>query len=115
MSHANGRRPVCRAGPSLPGRVGQWICFTWPALFSIVLKSGMTAISHSRIADGVTEMVSHLDNIGYFKLQDERKWTEQLLKDITERAALSESEMQRFEKIFRKTELIALHRRNDDA
>ncbi len=78
-------------------------------------KSGMTAISHSRIADGVTEMVSHLDNIGYFKLQDERKWTEQLLKDITERAALSESEMQRFEKIFRKTELIALHRRNDDA
>ena len=77
-------------------------------------KSGMTAITHERIGKGVSEMVSHLDNMGYFKLDDERKWTEQLLKDITERAALSESEMQRFEKIFRKAELIALHRRNDD-
>ncbi len=78
-------------------------------------KSGMTAITHERIGKGVSEMVSHLDNMGYFKLDDERKWTEQLLKDITERAALSESEMQRFEKIFRKAELIALHRRNEDA
>ena len=77
-------------------------------------RSGMTAVSHARIRDGVSEMVQHLDSIGYFKLADERKWTEQLLKDITERAALSESEMQRFEKIFRKAELIALHRRNDD-
>ena len=77
-------------------------------------RIGMTAVSHARIRAGVSEMVQHLDSIGYFKLADERKWTEQLLKDITERAALSESEMQRFEKIFRKAELIALHRRNDD-
>ena len=55
-------------------------------------------------------MISHLDSIGYFKLADERKWTLQLLKDIIERAGLSESEMQRFEKIFRKTELIAKHK-----
>ena len=73
-------------------------------------KQGMTAISHERIAAGSEEMISHLDSIGYFKLADERKWTLQLLKDIIERAGLSESEMQRFEKIFRKTELIAKHK-----
>ncbi len=72
--------------------------------------AGMKAISHERIKSGTEDMISHLGNIGYFKLADERKWTEQLLKDIVERAALSESEMQRFEKIFRKTELIARHK-----
>ncbi len=91
----------------------QIICYT---LFknAAKYKAGMTAINHERIQNGVAEMISHLDTMGYFKLADERKWTEQLLKDITERAALSESEMQRFEKIFRKAELIALHRRHED-
>ena len=73
-------------------------------------QTGMTSVSHERIRTAGKEMADHLENIGYFKLADERKWTEQLLVDIAERAALSEKEMQRFEKIFRKTELIAKHK-----
>ncbi len=73
-------------------------------------KTGMTAVSHERVRDAGHEAADHLEAIGYFKLADERKWTEQLIVDILERAALSESEMQRFEKIFRKTELIAKHK-----
>ena len=40
------------------------------------------------------------------KWDEEEKWTRQFLSDLVERAGLSESEMQRFEKIFRKTENI---------
>ena len=75
---------------------------------------GMNAVPHERIRSAGKEMADHLENIGYFKLPDERKWTEQLLMDITERAGLSEKELQRFEKIFRKTELIAKHKVKDD-
>ena len=60
-------------------------------------------------------MSDHLENIGYFKMADERKWTEQLLSDIVERAQLTGEELRRFEKIFRKAELIALHKRGEDA
>lgn len=77
-------------------------------------KSGMTAVTHDRIRTAGKEMADHLEAMGYFKLADERKWTEQLLVDICERAALSESEMQRFEKIFRKAELIAKHKEAAD-
>ena len=77
---------------------------------ALPFRQGMTAITHQRIEQGAEEMISHLDGIGYFKLADERKWTLQLVKDIIERAGLSESEMQRFEKIFRKAELIARHK-----
>lgn len=77
---------------------------------ALPFRQGMTAITHERIEQGAEEMISHLDGIGYFKLADERKWTLQLVKDIIERAGLSESEMQRFEKIFRKAELIARHK-----
>ena len=87
----------------------QIICY---ALFKGAGKyqSGMTAVSHERVRNAGHEMADHLEAIGYFKLADERKWTEQLLVDVMERAALSEKEMQRFEKIFRKTELIAKHK-----
>ena len=87
----------------------QIICYE---LFKGAAKypEGMTAVTHERIRNAGREMADHLENMGYFKLADERKWTEQLLADIAERAALSESEMQRFEKIFRKAELIARHK-----
>ncbi len=91
----------------------QIICY---ALFKGAGKyqGGMTAVTHGRIREAGHEMADHLEAIGYFKLADERKWTEQLLVDILERAALSESEMQRFEKIFRKAELIARHKENSN-
>ena len=91
----------------------QIICY---ALFQGAAKypTGMTAVSHERVRMAGHEMADHLEAMGYFKLADERKWTEQLLADICERAALSESEMQRFEKIFRKAELISRHKGASD-
>ena len=60
------------------------------------------------------EMVGHLERISYFKWDEEKKWTKQLLEDIIERAGLSESELQRFEKIFRKVEKIKIYKDGND-
>lgn len=73
-------------------------------------KEGLVAVGHERTLKAGKEMVEHLDNISYFKWDEEKKWTEQLLEDIIERAGLSESELQRFEKIFRKVEKIKIYR-----
>lgn len=69
-------------------------------------KAGMIAVNKGRINKAVDDMSSHLSSIGYYKWDEEKKWTEQLLSDVIERAGLSESELQRFEKIFSKTESI---------
>ena len=69
-------------------------------------RSGMTAVTKERIDRSVEEMSHNLTEIGYYKWDEEKKWTEQFLSDLIERAALSESELQRLEKIFRKTESI---------
>ena len=71
----------------------------------------MTAVTHERIREAADGMTGHLKAMGYFKMADEEKWTNQLLADIVERAALSGEELRRFEKIFRKAELIAMHKR----
>ena len=80
---------------------------------SLPYKQGMIAIDKERIQKGVDEISSHLDAIGYYKWDEETKWTKQLLEDIIERAGLSESEMQRFEKIFRKTEHIVKYKKDE--
>ncbi len=89
----------------------QIICY---ALFqhSLPYKQGMVAITKERIEKGVDEISSHLEAIGYYKWEEETKWTKQLLADIVERAGLAESEMQRFEKIFKKTENIVKYKRD---
>ncbi|MBQ0072556.1 MAG: RNA methyltransferase [Spirochaetales bacterium] len=71
-------------------------------------KTGLVAVDKTRIGKAVDGMSGHLENIGYYKWDEERKWTEQFLSDVIERAALSESELQRFEKVFAKTESIVL-------
>lgn len=72
--------------------------------------TGMNAVSHERIAGAVEEASDHLAAIGYFKWDEERKWTSSFLRDMLERAGLSESEMQRFDKIWRKVEQIKIHK-----
>ncbi len=91
----------------------QIICY---ALFqhSLPYKQGMVAIDKMRIQKGVDEISSHLDAIGYYKWDEETKWTKQLLSDIIERAGLAESEMQRFEKIFRKMENIVKYKKDSN-
>ena len=49
-----------------------------------------------------------------FMIEPEKKWTEQFLSDVIERAALSESELQRFEKIFTKTESIVKFKNQEE-
>ena len=87
----------------------QIICY---ALFqhSLPYKQGMVAIDKMRIQKGVDEISSHLDAIGYYKWDEETKWT----KHIIERAGLAESEMQRFEKIFRKMENIVKYKKDSN-
>ena len=91
----------------------QIICYT---LFSsaLVYKPGMISVSHERARKASDGMTAHLKAMGYFKLADEEKWTNQLLSDIIERASLTEAETKRLEKIFSKAELIAMHRRMDN-
>ena len=69
-------------------------------------KQGLVAVNKERIAKATEEISNNLNKIGYYKWEEEEKWTKQLISDIIERASLSESELQRFEKIFRKTETI---------
>lgn len=78
---------------------------------SLPYKQGMVAVEKERIDKGVDEISSHLSAIGYYKWDEEEKWTKQFLADMIERAGLSESEMQRFEKIFRKSEAIARYKK----
>ena len=91
----------------------QIICY---ALFqhSLPYKQGMVAIDKMRIQKGVDEISYHLGAIGYYKGDEETKWTKQLLSDIIERAGLAESEMQRFEKIFRKMENIVKYKKDSN-
>lgn len=73
-------------------------------------RQGLVAVNHQRVSQTGDEIVSHLDAISYFKWDEEKKWTKQLVEDIIERAGLSESELQRFEKIFRKMEKIKIYK-----
>ena len=59
----------------------QIICYT---LFrnALVYEPGLVSIPHGKARESAKEMSDHLENIGYFKMADEEKWTNQLLKDI---------------------------------
>lgn len=105
--------PTSDAFPSLNlSQAVQIICYE---LFkgALTYNQGMVAVPHERIRQAADEMTAHLATMGYFKMADEEKWTKQLLSDIMERAALSGEELRRFEKIFRKAELIAMHKKGD--
>ncbi len=87
----------------------QIVCYT---LFqnAQVYPQGMTAVSHERVEKASEEACTHLRNIGYFKWDEEEKWMLQFFKDTLEKATLSESEMQRFEKLFAKIESIKVYK-----
>ena len=104
--------PTSDAFPSLNlSQAVQIICYV---LFNVALvyKQGMKAVSHEKAIESAAGISEHLEKMGYYKLADEEKWTRQLIADIIERAALSGEELRRFEKIFRKAELIAMHKRD---
>lgn len=63
----------------------------------------------SRISTAVETCKGALEELGYFKNDEERSFTSEFLSSILARAALTEGEVQRVEKIFTKTSRIALH------
>lgn len=79
-----------------------------------VYSTGMTAVTHERVATAAEACTADLDSIGYFKWDEERKWTLQFLKDTLEKAGLSEGELQRFEKLFSKTATIKKYRKDEE-
>ena len=70
------------------------------------------AVDRKRINQGVASSVDNLETIGYFKQDYEKQWTTIFLKDVFERANLSESEMQRLEKLFDKMSKIAKYKKD---
>ncbi|MCH3916741.1 MAG: RNA methyltransferase [Spirochaetia bacterium] len=69
-----------------------------------------TPVDKTRIKQGVSNCVKNLDDIGYFKLDQEQMWTSRFLDDVFERAQLTESELKRLEKLFSKMSKIAFYK-----
>ena len=66
-------------------------------------------VSTERIAKATETCKSALEELGYFKNDEERAFTTEFLCSVLARAALTEGEVKRVEKIFTKTSKIALH------
>lgn len=64
-------------------------------------------VDAARAGKAVETCANALDGIGYFKNDDEKAFTKEFLGDIFARAAMTEGEIQRMEKIFTKTKNIA--------
>lgn len=102
--------PTSEAFPSLNlAQSVQIICYV---LFNRaqLYPTGMNAVTHERVLKAVGEASGHLEAIGYYKWDEERKWTESFLRDMLERSGLSEGEMQRFDKLFAKIERIKIYK-----
>jgi tRNA/rRNA methyltransferase len=70
-----------------------------------------TPINIERVSKAVETSMEHLERIGYFKQDLEKQWTTTLLKDVFERAQLTEGEVQRLEKLFYKVSKIAKYKK----
>ena len=70
-------------------------------------------VASARIEQATASCIENLDEMGYFKNDDERSFTREFLGSIMERAGMTEGEVQRMEKIFSKTYKIAKHKEND--
>lgn len=106
--------PTSEKFPSLNlSQAVQIVCY---ALFQGAQEytPGMTAVTKERIGQATEVCIKALSDIEYFKWDDEKRWTEQLLEDTIERATLSESELQRIEKLFTKIAKIKIYKDNKD-
>ncbi len=70
---------------------------------------GSNIVTVSRISNAVKTCKAALEELGYFKNDEERSFTAEFLSDILTRAAMTEGEVKRIEKIFTKTSKIAKH------
>lgn len=72
-------------------------------------SQGGNVVNISRISQAVDNCKAALEALGYFKNNEERAFTAEFLSDLLTRAALTEGEVKRIEKIFCKTSKIATH------
>ena len=102
--------PTSDAFPSLNlSQAVQIICY---ALYMKLKNhpSGGHIVELARVQKAAQTCIEALDSIGYFKSPDEYAYTKDFLRDQFSRAALTEGEVQRFEKIFVKTSKIITYK-----
>lgn len=99
--------PTSDAFPSL--NLSQAVqIITYSLFFRLNPYAGTSNIVDSARADKAVETCTDaLDDIGYFKNNDEKAFTKEFLGDVFARASMTEGEIQRMEKIFTKTKNIA--------
>lgn len=104
--------PTSELFPSLNlSQAVQIICYE---LFLKLKKypSGGNIVCEERINKAATLCISKLQEIGYFKVEDEVAFTREFLKDQMARASMTEGEVKRFEKIFSKATAISKYKKN---
>ncbi len=75
---------------------------------------GASPVTQERCETAALKATDALDEIGYFKLAQEKLWTFRFLRDVFTRSALTESEIQKMEKVFVKMARIKAYKSNDD-
>jgi tRNA/rRNA methyltransferase len=71
---------------------------------------GANPVTQGRCEEAALKACDALDEIGYFKLGQEKLWTFRFLRDVFVRSALTESEIQKMEKVFVKSARIKAHK-----
>ena len=106
--------PTSEQFPSLNlSQAVQIITFT---LFDTIKTYPVQAnpVTQARCEEAALKSSEALERIGYFKLAQEKLWTFRFLRDVYERAALTESEIQKMEKVFVKMSRIKAHKESED-
>jgi tRNA/rRNA methyltransferase len=106
--------PTSEQFPSLNlSQAVQIITFT---LFDTIKTYPVQAnpVTQARCEEAALKSSEALDSIGYFKLAQEKLWTFRFLRDVYERAALTESEIQKMEKVFVKMSRVKAHKEIED-
>lgn len=67
-------------------------------------------VTQQRCEQAAAKASGAMDQIGYFKVDHEQLWTYRFLRDVFVRASLTESEIQKMEKVFVKMSRIAAHK-----
>lgn len=103
--------PTSNAFPSLNlSQAVQIIAYTlFRKLNSYTNTDSSNIVTVSRVSNAVENCKAALEELGYFKNDEERTFTSEFLSDILTRAAMTEGEVKRIEKIFTKTSKIATH------
>ncbi len=71
---------------------------------------GANPVTQERCETAARKASEAMEGIGYFKLDQEKLWTYRFLRDVFVRSSLTESEIQKMEKIFVKMSRIKAHK-----